>query len=91
MHERDRRVGGFDGAFGGERAPHAGIRIEADDAHAAAREPARHVAAHAAEADDADVHGAMLPNPVHALRRDARTAAPTIIAAPTRVRSVGIS
>jgi len=37
-----------------------GVRVEADDAYAPACKPAGHVAAHAAEADDADIHEVVL-------------------------------
>src|SRR5512141_2725343 len=64
------------------------LGIVTDDAHTRAREPARHVGAHPARADESDVHRA---GAYHAIRRDAMSAAVTMSAPPTSVRASGSS
>src|SRR4029453_634164 len=67
--EPDDRRGGFEHSVRGQRLRSRGIGVEAYDLDAGASKPARHVAAHAPQTNDTDLHsggvwrgeGRMLP------------------------------
>src|SRR5262249_30686753 len=103
--ERDDRFRGLDDPLLRERSPGGRIRVEADHLDAAASKATRHVAAHAAQTDDADLHagsdsggkarcyrfGCRQPTVARLARCVAVTAAATISAPPASVRALGTS